>query len=206
MNAGIAGRAGALVARLASGAVTVDLGIGRRVRTLGPFEVAIQAGRDLVFEVIAAPYLGRTPGSLGSSIEVLERSSDMVLALHRTPVGQNVVTTLETVRFRPPEEVAFRLVRGPVPHVVERFRLSETGPGTTLRYEGELAVDLWRFGRWWGSIVAGRWESAVRFSMEHVREISEMRAQAAHRRSDVPGSSSSVERKGSESRAKGPGD
>jgi hypothetical protein len=31
---------------------------------------------------------------------------------------------VETVRFTPPERVDFRLVRGPVPHVVETFLLA----------------------------------------------------------------------------------
>jgi hypothetical protein len=41
------------------GALTLDLGVGRSVRTLGPLSWSIAAPRDLVFEVISALYLGR---------------------------------------------------------------------------------------------------------------------------------------------------
>jgi hypothetical protein len=56
----------------------------------------------------------------------------MVLAEHFTSVGPLVTTTLETVRFEPPELIHFRLVRGPLPYVVEKFRLRETGEVTEL--------------------------------------------------------------------------
>ena len=56
----------------------------------------------------------------------------------------------------------FRLVRGPVPHVVEQFRLEEADGGTELGYSGELGTDLWALGRWWGAGVARRWEEAER--------------------------------------------
>jgi hypothetical protein len=41
----------------ASGAVTVDSGIGRRMRVLGPVTWDIAADRETVFDVIASPYL-----------------------------------------------------------------------------------------------------------------------------------------------------
>jgi hypothetical protein len=59
--------------------------------------------------------------------------------------------TVETVRFTRPERVDFRLVRGPVPHVVESFMLSEHDAGTRLVYEGELGTDLWALGQRWGN-------------------------------------------------------
>ena len=74
----------------------------------------------------------------------------MVLAAQRTALGRGMVaTTVETVRFERPVAVHFRLVRGPVPHVVERFELTEDGDGTLFHYEGELGADLWVVGRWW---------------------------------------------------------
>jgi uncharacterized protein YndB with AHSA1/START domain len=81
----------------------------------GTVTVTIAAPRETVFDVIAAPYLGRTPRAMAQEIEVLERGSEMVLATHRTPVGWGMVaSTIETVRFDRPETVAFRLLRGPV--------------------------------------------------------------------------------------------
>jgi hypothetical protein len=53
---------------LTSGAATIDVGVGRRVRRLGPRNWDIAAGRELVFDVIAGPYLaGRRERSRTSS-------------------------------------------------------------------------------------------------------------------------------------------
>ncbi len=46
---------------LVSGACPIDLGIGRRIASLGPQLVDIAAPRDVVFDIVAAPYLDRTP-------------------------------------------------------------------------------------------------------------------------------------------------
>jgi hypothetical protein len=161
---------------VAGGELTLDTGIGRCVQPLGPFTVVMAAPREIVFDVIAAPYLDRTPRALADEIVVLERGRDMVLAAHRTPVGRRLVTTtVETVRFDRPETVDFRLVRGPVPHVVERFTLHDDGV-TTLEYRGELGTDFWAAGRWWGRQVVEKWEQAVRASLERVRIEAERRA------------------------------
>lgn len=163
---------------LVTGAVPVDLGVGRRVRPLGPLTVAITAPREQVFDVIAAPYLERQPRAVADKIRVLERGSDMVLAAHRTPVhgGRVVATTVETVRFGRPERVDFRLVRGPVPHVTERFDLVEDDGETRLDYRGELGTDLWGLGARWGAVVARTWERTVAVSLESVRTEAERRA------------------------------
>jgi hypothetical protein len=181
----LAAAAGAYVG-VVTGRVTVDLGWGRSRRSLGPLVVTIAAPRDLVFDVIAGPYLGRTPTAMAGKLRVLERGDDMVLAEHYTPVrGGLVATTLETVRFSRPDRVSFRLVRGPVPQVVEEFVLQEQGGATTLRYRGELAADLWALGRWWGGVVGRRWDAAVAASLAGVGAEAERRAavQAAASRS-----------------------
>jgi len=174
--------AGAYVG-VVTGRVTVDLGWGRSSRLLGPLVVTIAAPREVVFDVIAAPYLGRTPMALAGKLRVLERGEDMVLAEHYTPVrGGLVATTVETVRFSRPERVSFRLVRGPVPYVEEEFLLQEQGGATTLRYQGELAADLWALGRWWGGVVGRRWDAAVAASLAGVGAEAERRAGAARSR------------------------
>jgi hypothetical protein len=161
--------AGRGVCRLvARGQLTLDTGIGRRLRRLGPADFAVAAPRELVFDVIATPYLGRTPRALQDELAVWERGSDMVLAAHFTEVRCGTTTTVETVRFERPERVDFRVVRGPVPHVNESFLLSEEHPGTRLRWEGELGTDFWAAGEWWGERVARQWERAVRRSMAAV--------------------------------------
>jgi hypothetical protein len=63
-----------------------------------------------------------------------------------------------------------------VPHVVERFVLSEHESGTSLRYTGDLGTDLWALGGWWGNKVARRWEDTVRGSLEAVKAEAERRS------------------------------
>jgi hypothetical protein len=171
---------GAGIRRLvAAGAVTIDVGVGRTLRPLGPIVVSIAAPRERVFDIVSSPYLDRTPRALEQKLKVLERGADMVLAAHFTETRGVVTTTVETVRFERPSQVHFRLVRGPVPHVVEQFALRESGEGTELEYRGELGTDLWALGRWWGGTVARRWEAVVRSSLEGVKLEAERRATRA---------------------------
>ncbi|MBC2906918.1 hypothetical protein [Streptomyces cupreus] len=65
------------------------------------------------------------------------------------------------MRFSRPEHVGFRLVRGPVPYVVESFVLTELPAGAGLAYEGTMSTDLWRVGAWWGKQVAAQTCSAT---------------------------------------------
>jgi hypothetical protein len=168
---------GGLYVGLVTGAAPLDLGVGRRHRELGPLTLRIAAPRTVVFDVIAAPYSERPTRAMQEKVTVLERGADMVLAAHHTPVGERLrARTVETVHFTPPERVAFRLVRGPVPHVVETFDLDEDADGTVLRYHGALGTDLWWLGRWWGDLVAERWERVVAASLDSVREEAERRA------------------------------
>ena len=122
--------------------------------------------------------------ALADKLRVLDRGSDMVLAAHFTPLGGRlglVAQTVETVRFSRPERVDFRLIRGPVPHVVEAFVLSEQagGAGTRLTYQGEIAADLWRAGERWCAVVAARWEQTVAASLGAVKIEAERRAAAS---------------------------
>jgi Polyketide cyclase / dehydrase and lipid transport len=164
---------------LASGALTLDVGVGRRVQPLGPLVQAIGAPGEVVFEVIAAPYLGRTPRAMATKLEVWERGSDMVLAAHFTQVRCGVTTTLETVRFERPDRIDFRLVRGPVPHLVESFLLTPTDEGTELRWLGELGTDMWAVGAWWGQRVARAWTRAVNASFHDIAAEAERRVAVA---------------------------
>jgi len=176
-----------------SGELTLDTGIGRRVRPLGPVTMRIAADPETVFDVIAAPYLGRTPRALQAEIEVLERAEEMVLAAHRTPVaGGLVTTTVETVRFDRPRTVAFRLVRGPVPHVVERFTLAAEAGSTRLDYTGELGTDFWSVGRLWGDLVARSWVATVEGSLQRIRAEAERRAKPRQGPSDSPPSAPNI--------------
>jgi hypothetical protein len=82
---------------------------------------------------------------------------------------------VETVRFTRPDRVDFRLTRGPVPHVVEQFRLAPSGGGTRLDYTGELGTDLWAVGARWGALVAAPWERTVESTFAAVKAEAERR-------------------------------
>jgi len=174
----VCGTAGLLYYLAVTGKLTVDTGWGRRVRPLGPFSVKVAAPAGTVFDVIAAPYLGRTPRAMAGKLRVVEQGEGMVLAEHYTPVhgGRLTATTLETVTFDRPHRVGFRLVRGPVPHVAEEFTLTERRGVTVLAYSGELGTDLGIAGQWWGGQVAKAWEAAVRASFASIQAEAERRA------------------------------
>jgi hypothetical protein len=179
---------------LAMGRLHLDLGWGRSLHALGPIEVRIAAQRDLVFELISAPYLGGAPGDSG--VHVLAAGGDLVVAAHDTNVHFYTARTVETVRFEPPKRVDFKLLTGPVPHAVEYFALEETGEGTELRYGGEVGIDFFFLGRLAGRYwVRGQWERAVR---EHLEEIKE-RAEELAARGVQPRSARSVARSRDES-------
>jgi Polyketide cyclase / dehydrase and lipid transport len=165
-------------ALLVRGALTLDLGVGRRVRPLGAIERTIAAPPETVFDVIAEPYLGRTPRALRAKLDVWERGGDMALAAHMTVTGRVTTTTVETVRFERPHRVSFRLVRGPVPHVAETYELRPVDGGTVFTYAGELGTDLWALGSWWAGCVAAPWERAVAGSLESIAAEAERRAAA----------------------------
>jgi hypothetical protein len=161
---------------IARGALTLDLGLGRRFRPLGPIRIDVAAPPETLFDVIADPYLRKTPRAMRTKLEVLERGSDMVLANHFTPAGRVTATTVETVRFERPHRISFRLLRGPVPHVIERFELRPIPTGTELIYTGELGTDLWQLGAWWANRVAPVWERTVQHSLAAAHAEAERRA------------------------------
>jgi len=170
---------GLVFVSISTGRLTVDTGWGRRVRSLGPQVVRIQAPRETVFDLAAVPYLSENPPrDLREKVEVLERGDDMVIAAHRTRAGVFTTVTVESVSFVRPERIAFRLLRGPVPFVAERFVLRETdgGAATELEYSGELGMDFWGVGAAWGALVARYWERTVANALESLKVSAERMA------------------------------
>lgn len=173
----LAGALGTAYVLLVRGDLTMDLGIGRRTRPLGPLHCSVAASPEIVFDVIAAPYLHRTPRAMGDKLRVLERGSDVVLAAHYTKTaGGLTATTVELVSFERPHRIRFRLVRGPVPHLTEVFELRAAGERTEFAYSGEMGTDLWGLGAWWGAQVGPAWEDTVRASIAGIKAEAERRA------------------------------
>jgi hypothetical protein len=172
-----AGAGAAAYFGVVTGRVSLDLGLGRRTRDLGPLVVEIAAPREIVYATATAPYAERRPRAMQEKVEILDRGEGMVLAAHRTPVGSRLVAvTVETVTFQPPTRIGFRLVRGPVPFVTETFELTDLPQGTRLTYTGKLGTDLGRLGERWGDLVSQNWVTAVERSLETIRVESERRS------------------------------
>ena len=115
---------------LVTGKVTLDTGWGRRVRPLGRSSVPITAPAATVFDVIAAPCLGRTPRAVAAHLRVIAPGTNMVLAGHYTPVhhGRLTGTTLETVTFDRPGRAGFPLAAARCPTSAGSF----PSPSTTV--------------------------------------------------------------------------
>jgi hypothetical protein len=168
---------------LAMGRLHLDLGWGRSIHELGPLTIRIAAPRELVFEIISAPYLGRAPGASG--IEIVARSDALVVAAHHTKVHFYTARTVEMVDFEPPGRVGFTHLTGPVPHAVEEFRLEEIDGGTELRYGGQVGIDFFALGRIAGRYwVRPQWERAVRGHLDDLRNRAELRSSRARARSE----------------------
>jgi hypothetical protein len=53
-----------------TGRLTLDLGLGRRTRPLGPLQLDIAAPRETVFAAAAAPYADRQPRAMRAKVEI----------------------------------------------------------------------------------------------------------------------------------------
>jgi hypothetical protein len=175
------------VLALAMGRLHLDLGWGRSLHPLGPIRIRIEAPRELVYEILTAPYVGR---ARSESIDVLARGESLVVAAHLTKVHFYEARTVEAIDFAPPERIGFRHLTGPVPCAVEEFRLEPDGDRTDLHYDGELGIDFFLLGRiaarrW----VIPQWHRAVGEHLDDVKARAEQRAQRARARdsADRPG-------------------
>jgi hypothetical protein len=165
---------------LAMGRLHLDLGWGRSLHRLGPIRMRIEAPRELVYEILSAPYVGR---ARNPSIDVLARDDSLVVASHLTKVHFYEARTVEAIDLEPPARMGFRHLTGPVPYAVEEFRLEQEGDETELHYDGELGIDFFLLGRlaarrW----VIPQWHRAVGEHLDTVKAQAEQRAQARRRR------------------------
>ena len=184
LAAAVVGGVGSLVGLMARGRLTLDTGWGRTITPLTPRAVHIAAGREEVFDYLAAPYLGRTPAPLRDHLQVWERGEDLVIAAHFSRLPGYTAETVEAVRFERPTKISFRHLRGPVPHAAESFELFDEDEGTRLEYRGEVGLDFWLVGRWaarWWVVPA--WDRIVGDSLHSTKAGVEELARRRQRRS-----------------------
>jgi hypothetical protein len=165
--------AGALLL-LAMGRLHLDLGWGRSIHSLGPITIAIAAGGEIVFEILAAPYAGR---ARVEGIDVLARDERLAVAAHHTKIHFYTARTVEVIELDPPSRLAFRHLTGPVPYAIEEFSVSGDGSRSELRYTGEIGIDFFILGRLAGRHwVRPQWERTVRSHLEDVKRRAERRS------------------------------
>ena len=99
-----------------TGRLTLDLGLGRRTRPLGPLHLDIAAPRETVFAAAATPYArSAAAGHAGERRDPRTRWADGS-GRAPPPVGSGLTAvSVETVTLDPPNRMGFRLLRGPVP-------------------------------------------------------------------------------------------
>ncbi len=185
LSGALLGGVGTLIALMARGRLTLDTGWGRSVTALRPRTMQFAAPREVVFDFLEAPYLGRTPKMLQDHLRVWERGEDLVIASHFSRLSGYTAETVEAVRFERPSRITFRHLRGPVPHAEESFELFDDAGGTRLEYRGEVGLDFWFLGRWaarWWVVPA--WDRVVHESLDSAGEGIEQLAAARARRSE----------------------
>ena len=168
----VAGGARRAYRLLASGAATVDVGIGRRTQRLGPLSWRIGASREAVFDgPLSGADTACAPGQTGGMGAGLGHGARGALHLREmwSHDDRGNGSLLASRADRLP-----RCPR-PVPHVIESFVLDAVDEGTSLTWDGELGTDFWVLGAWWGSRVARSWEKAVRSSLDAVVAEAERR-------------------------------
>jgi hypothetical protein len=87
---------------LVTGKLTIDTGWGRTVRVLGPFSIDVAAPPDIVFDVIAGPYLLPTPRAMAGKLEVVERGSDLAVWVSNASTREELLPDVEPRRPHDP--------------------------------------------------------------------------------------------------------
>jgi ribosome-associated toxin RatA of RatAB toxin-antitoxin module len=145
-------------------------------------EVAIEAPRELVYQLMSSFGRGRLKGAGAESSRVLSRSGNDLVVEFRTQAGRFTVTTTEQVTLDPPERITFQHVKGPFHSAREEFVLSEAEGGMRLEHNGEfvwsrLPVLGWLVGRF---ILKRPFERLLEKHMEQLKAASEARASRSH--------------------------
>ena len=135
----VAGWAGAFLL-LAMGRLSLDLGWAGSVHPLGPITIRIAAPRELVFEIIEAPYRAGPLGRLGNRGARGKRPTRRRSASHHRPLLCRAHHGGRSSSSRRAGWASH--LTGPVPHAVEQFTLTDSAGATELRYGGEIGIDF----------------------------------------------------------------
>ena len=147
-------------------------------------KVAIDAPRELVFQMLSSIGKGSLPGAQGESSKVLERDGDTIVAEFYTPSGNRIYRTVERVRLYPPERITFAHLEGPLTFSEEEFNLVKQDEGTELQYNGEIGYKIrglpgvgWLIALLY---VKPKYDTVIRKHMRALKSAAEARAARSH--------------------------
>ena len=131
-----------------------------------PVETHIHADRRLAFQVLTA--FGARQADGGSSRVVKAENGRVLVEFHQV-VGKRLVNTVEWVITKPPEEVRFLGVQGPLKLLEDRFLLADLQGCTQFSYESTIGVA----GSIAGWLVARLYVKRImeRFMAEHAEKL-----------------------------------
>jgi hypothetical protein len=175
-----AGVAAAGYVGLVTGACPLDLGLGRRVRPLGPQLVEMAAPASWSSTSSPSPTWvgprGRWPPSSGCWNAAATwcwrlTSPPWVGGWGWSPDGGDGPVHPARAGRLPAGPRAGSPCGGGL-----RAQRAGRWAGTRLAYRGEIGADLWRAGQYWCALVARRWEQTVAASLAAVKVEAERRA------------------------------
>lgn len=136
-----------------------------------PVRVDINAPRELVFEMAAAVG-GSLPDGPPHASELIRRDGNVLVVRFSAPAPFRFFGFLEEVTLSAPERIDYRVLEGPLDHVVEWLDFSEAHGVTAVTYAGEV--------RHWIPFVA-RFVAAPAYRWYMRRTLSALKAAAEQR-------------------------
>lgn len=145
--------------------------------------VAIDAPRELVFQMLTSFRRGRIAGDDTESSRLISEAGNTRIVEFKTKAGSSTYTTLEEVKLFPPWRITFKHLEGPLHFSEEAFAFEETEEGQTLMTHGGSFI--WKrfpFFGWLGGIIYVRpiYHRVIRNHLAVVKEAAEARAARSH--------------------------
>ncbi len=142
-----------------------------------PVRIDINAPRELVFEMAAAVG-GSLPDGPPHASELIRRDGNVLVVRFSAPAPFRFFGFLEEVTLRAPMRIDYRVLEGPLDHVVEWLDLDEVGGVTTVTYAGEVGHRIPLVARFI-AVPAYRWY--MRRTLSALKAAAERRAARSRR-------------------------
>lgn len=110
---------------------------GEMSEPIPPVHIEINAPRELVFEMASAVG-GSLPDGPPHASELIRRDGNVLVVRFSAPAPFRFFGFLEEVTLSAPSRIDYRVLEGPLDHVVEWLDFAEDGGTTTVTYAGEV--------------------------------------------------------------------